>query len=283
MKLANVFKMGGTVEGNTLVGSAACMGNLDRGADVLFPGVGMWKGCLKEFLGSTGFVPDTHDWTVDAMLAMPTKGKENGPCLDCEAEFHSTQRAQDAKTIVSERLAKGMSIGLSVGFSLAPDGYAYFDDGEALLAMAEQMHCPMDLFDAKAIKAYRGYGLRGIWKAGDLFEFSICPVPMNRGATATAIKGLDFGESLGKSEFDERLALLLAVVREAGVRVESAANSDKISPHTADHLIAIIGGLQRLAGRITPHSAADDQGQDELLKLQGQVAVFEEELQTLAS
>jgi len=208
------LKMSGSVNGNTLVGAAAVQGNLDRGADVLFPG--LWKGVLGDFL-KEGFVPLSHDWG-SLPIAMPTKAKEVGAELQVEAEFHSTDEAQKAKTVIAERLAKGMTFGLSVGFMADRDGYAFFETGDALLEFAEKGGWDTSLFDKKAIKAYKGWGLRGIWKAKELFEFSPCSVPMNAMAQVTALKSLADIGSRGDLKFGDHLESVLGAVRGLVIR-----------------------------------------------------------------
>ncbi len=174
-----------TVQDNCIKGKASGIGNLDRGNDVIFPG--FFKNVLKDFLAN-GFIAIGHDWAA-LPIAMPTLAVEQGRDLYSEATFHSTQAAQDARTVCIERKAAGLSVGLSIGFSVANDGYAYFDTGKELLAFAKAQGYDLSLFDAKGINACKS-SCRGLLECADLYEWSIVTVPMNPAAAATEAKAL---------------------------------------------------------------------------------------------
>jgi phage head maturation protease len=180
---------GTTLEDNFLKGNASVTGVLDRGREVIFPGA--WKSCLASFR-QNGFVAVGHDWRA-LPVAMPTSVKEVGNQLQTEAQFHTTQAAQDARTVCTERLAKGLSVGLSVGFMLdfGDDEslpYVFFENGQKLLDFAKANGYDMSLFDTKGIKACKGYCL-GILAIAELIEYSIVPIPCNQLAQATEAKG----------------------------------------------------------------------------------------------
>lgn len=189
-KVFEIKSDGATLEDNRLRGAAAVMGNLDRGSwirDVIYPGAFSGKGVLKDFVAN-GFVATGHKWR-ELPIAMPMSAEEVGNELQCEAMFHSTQAAQDARTVAKERLANGKSVGLSVGFGVDyEDGAHIFQNGKDLLTHAEGMGCDMDLFDRKAISAHKDY-CRGISQVDELYEFSVVTVPMNPRATASDVKG----------------------------------------------------------------------------------------------
>lgn len=192
---------------NHFRGVPSVMGNVDEGGDVIFPGA--FKEAIDGFL-SAGFVPLGHDW-FDKPVAMPTKAYEDGNKLIAEAEFHSTPSAQEAKTIVKERLERGLDVGLSIGFDIAPGGAQVFESGEKLLEFAGEKKADMKLFDVAGIKAVKS-SIRAITKIRRLFEFSIVSVPMNPLAVATAAKVLatdDFKSFTKLQEFERFL-------REAG-------------------------------------------------------------------
>lgn len=167
---------------NRIRGAAAVMGNLDRQGDVILPGA--FKRCIRRYL-ETGFVAQAHDWST--FLAMPVSMKEQGNALMAEAEFHSTDDAQALRQKCRERIERGLPVGLSVGFRLDPEGYAYFDTGAALLRWAEEAGYSLDLFDQPGIKARKGLCC-AIREVAELYEFSIVPVPANPKAVATEVK-----------------------------------------------------------------------------------------------
>lgn len=191
-----------SIEENTLRGNASVLGVMDRQSDVLFPGF-YGKGALAGFL-KDGFIAVGHDWE-SMPVAMPKSAKEDGQNLVCEAVFHSTPEAQSVRTVCMERIANGLSVGLSVGFMpdyeagvAFVDGKAsdeqsgaaivYFDSGKSLLNYAKAQCYDMSLFDAKGIRACTGM-CRGLMACKDLFEFSVVSVPANPKATATDVKG----------------------------------------------------------------------------------------------
>ena len=171
---------------NMLRGAAAVMGNLDRTNDVIYPKA--FKKALPDFLRQ-GSVLTGHDWR-SLPVAMPISAKEAGNALETEAEFHTHQAAQDARTVAKERLDKGLSVGLSIGFGLEDDDADWFNSGADLLAHAKGLGHDMDLFDCKGIMACDDW-CRGIKNVSNLYEYSIVPVPANPLAQATQAKGLD--------------------------------------------------------------------------------------------
>jgi len=176
-------------EENLLKGAASVTGVMDRSwwNDVIFPGA--FKSCLKDFR-QNGFVPVGHDWS-SLPVAMPTSATEKGNQLLCEAEFHSHQAAQDARTVCMERLAKGLNVGLSIGFFLDyEEGTHYFDNGKLLLQYAKDNGYDMSLFDTRGINACKDR-CRAITKVAELVEFSIVSIPANPLALATEAKGMD--------------------------------------------------------------------------------------------
>lgn len=224
-----------TIEANVLKGSAAVFGNMDRGADVVFPNA--FDKCIKGFL-QHGFVAVGHRWS-GLSVAMPKVAKKKGRELYTEALFHSTQEAQDARTICVERLANGLSVGLSVGFSLDYEtGRIWFENGKAMVKYIEE-NCEddLDLFDLKGIRAYKGY-CRAILEAKEWFEYSIASVPMNPLALATEAKGL--GLNIDFSTMTERQ--FEALLRDLGASQKTA---------TAITLHGIKAAIQRDAEHVT--------------------------------
>ena len=175
---------GATIQGNTLAGNAAGIGNMDRGGDVIFPG--FFAEVLGAFL-EDGFSPTDHSWDWKSLVAMPKVAQEKGQFLYTEAVFHGTTDAQEAKQKCQERMDNGLSVGLSIGFSLEVDGYKWFTSGQELLDHAKKHGYDLKLFDAEGIKAWAG-PCRGLLKCAELFEYSIVCVPMNPAATATGVK-----------------------------------------------------------------------------------------------
>lgn len=137
----------------TLEGFASTFDNWDDVGER--PVKGAFKAHLSDFL-TDGFIAIGHNWS-QLPIATPTVAKETDKGLYVEAEFHSTPDAQAARTVVKERLARGKSVKLSIGYEVLLDEYV--PEGRLL----------------KDVK---------------LFEWSIVTVPANQQARVTGAKGL---------------------------------------------------------------------------------------------
>lgn len=137
----------------TLSGYAAIFGNVDDGGDIIEPG--FFAEVLPDFLRE-GFIAWNHDWSNPC--AMPTLAAEDQTGLRVAGQFHSDEQSQRYRTIATERLAANLTMGLSIGYEIAPGGATFEKDG------------------------------RHLRKASRLFEFSFVLVPMNREAGASDVK-----------------------------------------------------------------------------------------------
>ncbi|MBV9485735.1 MAG: HK97 family phage prohead protease [Frankiaceae bacterium] len=140
-------------DSGTISGYAAVFGNRDDGGDIIEPT--FFDEVLGEFL-KEGFVAWGHDWNTPC--AMPTKATTDATGLWSAAKFHSDTQSQRYRVIAQERLTQGLSMGLSIGYEIAPGGATLEKDG------------------------------RHLRKASRLFEWSLVLVPMNREAGATDVK-----------------------------------------------------------------------------------------------
>lgn len=140
-------------DSGTLTGYGAVFGNRDDGGDIIQRG--FFAGVLDEFL-TEGFISWGHDWNDPC--AMPTKAEEDAVGLVLNAKFHSDPQSQRYRTIAAERLANGQTMGLSIGYEIAPGGARQTPEGRLLI------------------------------KAKRLFEVGLVMVPMNREAGATDVK-----------------------------------------------------------------------------------------------
>lgn len=196
------MKMDGGDGPGTFEGFGSTFGNVDEGGDVILKGA--FVDALPDFL-ERGFVPVSHDW-MGLPIATIADAKETDDGLWFSAEFHSTSHAQEARTVMRERMERGKFVGLSIGY--LPD----YDDGVE----------------------YRDDGVRVLKKIKELAEISFVTVPMNRQAGVSAVKGnLSFAD-----EYDTALAAVegfvsrarsLADLRVKEGRVLSAANRDRLA------------------------------------------------------
>lgn len=95
----------------TVEGYASVFGGVDSYHDTIAPGA--YAETIPAFL-SDGFIAWGHDWLNP--VATPVSLTEDPHGLYLTAQFHSDPMAQRARTIVSERLQRGKSMGLSIGY-----------------------------------------------------------------------------------------------------------------------------------------------------------------------
>lgn len=175
---------------NTLRGIASVAGVLDSYDDVIMPGA-FTDEVLADFL-ATGFVAEGHDWRQ--MIAMPRLAQMRGNALYTEAEFHSTDDAQAIRTKCQERIDRGLSVGLSVGFSISPVEYKTFASGPALLKWAEAAGYSLSELDAEAL----GSCMRrcaAIVRVAKLYEYSVVAAPANPDSWAIEVRNAPLGDT----------------------------------------------------------------------------------------
>lgn len=110
----------------SLAGYASTFGNWDGVGER--PVKGAFEPHLAAFL-KDGFIAVGHDW-MGLPVATPTEAYEDETGLYLKADFHSTPEAQAARTVTNERLARGKSVKLSIGYEVLRDEYV--DEGRLL-------------------------------------------------------------------------------------------------------------------------------------------------------
>lgn len=172
-------------ETGVATGKPAVMGNCDRGGDVIMPGA-FSKAVLDQFV-KDGFVSLGHDWGENP-IGYVTRCEDAGTCLVAEWVYHSTDDAQEARTVAMERQAAGKSVGLSVGFSPDWNKVLQFDNGEKLWAWAlGEGYDPQTLDPAIKDRTSTCWAMP---KVLELYEFSQVTVPQNPQAVAARVKTL---------------------------------------------------------------------------------------------
>ena len=167
------------------VGKPAVMGNCDRGGDVIMPGA-FSKSVLDAFVAN-GFVSLGHDWAENP-IGYVTKCEDAGTSLVAEWVYHSTDDAQEARTVAMERQAAGKSVGLSVGLQPDWSKVVMFDNGEKLWAWALGEGYDPAMLD-QGIKD-RTTCCWAMPVVSELYEFSQVTVPQNPQAVAARVKTL---------------------------------------------------------------------------------------------
>jgi len=149
-----------------LKGYGAVFGNVDLQGDIIAPGA--FKGSLGSFI-SSGYLCADHNW--EKRIGTIETAHEDKHGLYFESRFHGTALAQECRQIIKERLERGKSVALSIGFKV-------LDDIEL------------------------GNGIREL-KALQLYEISVVGVAANALAMATGLKSSDAGRLERIAEYQE--------------------------------------------------------------------------------
>jgi HK97 family phage prohead protease len=145
------LKQAALSDNGRLSGYGAVYGNIDDGGDEIMPGA--LAKAIPGFLKS-GFLSWGHDWNDP--VAFPVAAHEDASGLWIDAQFHSTPSAQEKRQIAKERIAAGLSMGLSIGY------------GE--------------------VKAERLPDRRKLLEIDRLYEVGLVMVPMNQEANVANLK-----------------------------------------------------------------------------------------------
>lgn len=141
-------------------GYGSIFNNVDSYGDIVVKGA--FKDTLPSFLAN-GFASVGHAWS-DIPVATFTEAKEDDTGLWVVGDFHSDDYSQRARQVYQERIDRGKTVGLSIGFTINPDGAIYATDDMGF-----------------------GSGIR-VLKSLDLFEVAIVNMPANPAALAQAVK-----------------------------------------------------------------------------------------------
>jgi HK97 family phage prohead protease len=95
-------------------GYASTFGNKDRAGEIVMPGA--FAKCQDEFKRD-GFIAVGHNW-AGLPVATITDCYEDRKGFFIQCEFHSTPEAQAARCVVRERIDRGKSVGLSIGYEV---------------------------------------------------------------------------------------------------------------------------------------------------------------------
>jgi len=158
-------------------GYASTFGNFDRVNEAVVKGAFT---NLEDFVKS-GFGAIGHDWSGLPIFTI-SDAKQDDIGLWIKADFHSTEAAQATRTVIQERLARGKSVGLSIGYEVTDSEYV--PEGRLL-------------------------------KALNLFEVSVVTIPANPLAGVQSAK--DY--SLTNLSVDEHSALMLANAKDYVARL----------------------------------------------------------------
>lgn len=226
-------------------GYVAVFGNEDSYGDIIEPGA--FKDGLADFIRD-GFTPVGHDWE-DLPVATIAEAYEDEYGLFMRCEFHSTQNAQDARTVVRERLARGKTVGLSIGYEVLEYSLVKSDD-------PNQWRMKRRLLKIK------------------LYEGSIVTVPANALAGVTDAKS---GLSL-----DDHCSAVLAAVGQVVDRIGSLADlrrkdGRQLSAANQTRLETLAARLGELRAATAPRPQEDASVETQWLMMRAELLSLETE------
>lgn len=215
---------------------------VDHGGDVTMPGA--FAKAIPEFLRD-GFLAWGHDWNDP--VAMPIEASEDDHGLFIKGRFHSTPRAQEARTIAAERIAAGLTMGLSIGYAV----------------------------EVGTVNKSGGLDLHTIYP---LWETSLVTVPMNQASYITAVKSDSPADRLS---YADHLDWLLAEVKALEDRTRRRADAREkegrvLSSQNRIRLAAIAAGLRgnadELSGLLVETEPVKDRLAREIAEMRARLA-----------
>jgi uncharacterized protein len=164
----------------SIEGYRSVFGEIDDGGDIVVKGA--FADCLDEYL-SSGFSAHSHDWKFTEAVGYPVEAKEDDYGWFVKSVFHTTQTAQDARTIASERKKAGKKVGFSFGY--IPVEFDYIDAKDFKEKIP--LYVKSDRLDLNLAKAQKFNRIR-LLKKVEAPEDSLVLAGMNKLAGATAVK-----------------------------------------------------------------------------------------------
>ena len=223
---------GGSVEGYASVFDDGP----DSYGDVIAPGA--YKVTLPTFL-KDGFVAWSHDWGMP--VATPREAREDARGLYLVADFHSDPESQRARTVVTERIDRGLSMGLSIGY--------------------EAIQWEMRKVDQSVPTIWGGVtDMVRVLKEIRLYEVSLVTVPAQDSARVTDVKAMKYAEQAGRVLADLEAFLVrandLAELRAGDGRGLSAAKRADLE--ALGERLAALAGLQSKLAALLAGPPTDD-------------------------
>jgi HK97 family phage prohead protease len=164
----------GTIEGYRAVF------DIDEGADLIIPGA--FKDTTEEYLKS-GFTAHSHQWAFSEAVGFPLTAREDSTGWFVKSQFHTTQNAQDVRTVAKERMKAGKTVGFSFGYTPTDFAFIQARDYESELPK----YVTSDRLAYNMAQAKRFPQIR-LLKKVSVIEDSIVTAPMNKLAAATSVK-----------------------------------------------------------------------------------------------
>jgi HK97 family phage prohead protease len=198
---------------------------------------GAFEPHLSSFL-QDGFIAIGHDWK-QLPAATLTEAYEDDHGLFISGVFHSTPEAQNARTVIKERLERGKSVKLSIGYEVLKDEYV---EGGRLL---------------KEVK---------------LFETSFVNVPANPLAAITGAKGLPVAGQPIEMHSEAAVSVVEELKRCVGDKIDARTKEGRaLSAARAtllrESVTAMMGNLQAIVEMLDAAEPRDPEESAKLFRL----------------
>lgn len=164
----------GTIEGYRAVF------DIDEGGDLLIKGA--FADTREDYLNS-GFTAHSHQWQFSEAVGFPLTAKEDDHGWFVKSQFHTTQNAQDVRTIAKERMKAGKTVGFSFGYS--PNDFSFIQAREYDSELPKYVKTDRLAYNMRQAKRFPQIRLL---KKVSVIEDSIVTAPMNKLAAATSVK-----------------------------------------------------------------------------------------------
>ena len=229
-------------------GYASVFGDLDSVGDIVLAGA--YAEAASAFI-SEGWLAADHTWGVKDDLGIITQAFEDGHGLKVEAEFHPTADAQAVREKILNRLGKGKSVKLSIGY--IPLDAEIVSGKEAAKYLRDQS--PANVQAVEAVLKVR------LLKKIKLFEVSLVSVPALASAAVTGAKAqttendTESGEPHAGLTFADESSKALAAVQGFTTRAKSLTElrvkeGRTLSAANRQRLSAMLESLQSLNDEI---------------------------------
>jgi phage head maturation protease len=185
-------------------GYVTTFGELDDVGDIILRGA--YQDTIPQFLKG-GFNADSHGWKFGEQTGYPVAAQEDDTGLFSSARFHSTEPAQNARTVAAERMSAGLDVFTSIGYE--PSSSPIFITPQDYATEIPKYSAP-SLVEQNLAKASRFSEVRVLPKI-HLYEWSLVSVPALSSAMLSGIKSADLPAGL---TLEEHSHSVLAAVKE---------------------------------------------------------------------
>jgi HK97 family phage prohead protease len=241
----------------TIEGYRAVFGELDQGGDILVKGA--FADSHAEYMHS-GFSAHSHIWDFKDAVGYPVEAYEDDHGWFVKSEFHTTQGAQDVRTIARERMQAGKQVGFSFGYKT--DAFQFIEQKDFAAELPKYITAERL---AENMKKAQSFSRIRILKKVSAIEDSLVTAPMNKLAAATGVKSV--GESVeGKGLFEDVIAdceqSLYFLCDKLQTAIYRAQMLDEYAEDTGTATFDLPGALQTILSEFSTRVIAAVTGDD---------------------